>query len=49
MAYQETNEILNEEHMTAEDRIAQKAALLERDRLKRSGAMKKIAQKILNK
>lgn len=49
MAYQETNNTLNELTLTAEEVVEQRDQQVERARLKKSGALKKIAKKILTK
>ena len=46
MAYQETNDALNDEGVTTEEHIAKLEADLERAKLKKAGVYKKAADKI---
>jgi len=44
--YQETNDLLNESLLTPEEAVEKHEQLLDHSRLKKAGALKKIAKKI---
>ncbi len=49
MAYQETNNLLNEQHLTPEEIAAYRDAQLEHRALRDSGALKRAADRVRSK